>query len=363
MKKNSLAGKGAKVVMALAIALAMAPAAPAYAADSAAGTDGEVVKTFTYTSEQAKPKYDESIEVDGKTLVAASEDVKLVSTAPMKVPCGKTETKECAPGDLEATKASFPEEAEFDEDGIKGMIPLVSVEEVPVMATVSYQCDRTATYTGLPTNDAAQIPAEAGFTADSGNYVILARAGLTFSVEAYDEYGLPSSYSAVVGYRGVDSYEVIDHYEVTATYEGEVANGKTTDTYEMTVTYKEPGTFGLAGIIGGIAGAAVAALAVWKFVIPAFFRRKRIEFYEYCDRDGTKKRIARAKLSTTSTVLSATVPSDVELTFAEPGRYVIAELPEKLAGSDRSLVLTWRGQDVYSGPAAKSLIVKASNVA
>ena len=86
------------------------------------------------------------------------------------------ETVECWPDELGATKDGFDEEVAVDQDGYHGKVPLVEVKEEPVYASATYEVNRQATFSGLPTNDVANIPQTQGFTSDYGNWATLTLA-------------------------------------------------------------------------------------------------------------------------------------------------------------------------------------------
>lgn len=208
---------GALAALALAALLA-APAAPAaWAAEAQTRTE-----THTYmASEGDAQKPEDEIERDGATWrLVRVEEREDAEWAPEEVEFGRSRTVQCAPGELEATKASFAAAWPIDEDGVSGEIPRTGIEASPVYGTVPYQAERVAEVVGLPSNDMVQIAEARTFELETGNTVELRRAGVEWRVDAHDERGLPSSYTATVLYRGVDYATVIDHYDVTATYRG-----------------------------------------------------------------------------------------------------------------------------------------------
>lgn len=202
---------------ALAATLAAGGALPAWAEDAQTRTE-----THTYMAsegDQAKPA--DTIEKDGATWTLVKvEEREDDEWAPEEVEFSRSQTVQCEPASLEATKASFASTYPIDEEGVAGEIPRTDVEALPAYATVPYQAERTIEVAGLPSNDMVQIDGSRTFTLDTGNEVELRRAGVEWRVDARDANGLPSSYTATVLYRGVDNAVVVDHYDVTASYYG-----------------------------------------------------------------------------------------------------------------------------------------------
>ena len=134
-----------------------------------------------------------------------------------------------------------------------------------------------------PAATAIQIAAELSFTnPETENDLVLRLASLSWSIDARDANGLPSSYTAHALYRGADTASVLDHYDVTAFYEGDVQATEPVITYQATLSYRAPvaeasggaddsDELSLAAIAAAAAAVAAAAAAFGVF----FWRRHR----------------------------------------------------------------------------------------
>ena len=98
----------------------------------------------------------------------------------------------------------------------------------PRYTPVQRQVDRLVSYSGLPDNDVARIPASRTFEvtsfgdgADTVETGTLALSDIAYAVERTDEFGLPVSYRADCCYRGQESYSVVTGYDAVAVYRGE----------------------------------------------------------------------------------------------------------------------------------------------
>lgn len=262
---------------ALALALVLALAAPLPAsADEADRVSDPVVKTHTYMASEGDgdAPVEEYVENGVTYELVGTEDEDDPDWEPETSTFTRSKTVQCAPAELENTRASFASTWSIDEDGFSGEIPLVDVDAVEVVAEQQYQAEQVVTY-DCPDNDVSRIPGSREFVLETGNAVELGRAGVSWDVVDTDAAGLPSRYRATVVYRGVDTATVVDHYDVTATYAGEIeATGD--ERRLVTATYRavlpepeaepEPAPepepepeFPWAAVVGGAAAAAVAA--------------------------------------------------------------------------------------------------------
>ena len=101
----------------------------------------------------------------------------------------------------------------------------------PVMMTTLREVDEMITLTGLPTNDVEDLPQ---------TFKSFARAGVTFEVEGFDEWGLPLSYSADIYYRGLLPFEEVAYHIAEVTYQRE-------EIYDEEKTYVVVATYAPAG--------------------------------------------------------------------------------------------------------------------
>ena len=101
----------------------------------------------------------------------------------------------------------------------------------PVMMTALREVDEMITLTGLPTNDVEDLPQ---------TFKSFARAGVTFEVEEFDEWGLPVSYSVDIYYRGLMPFEEVAYHIAEVTYKKEEVYANE-ETYVVVVTYAPTG--------------------------------------------------------------------------------------------------------------------------
>ena len=209
-----------RTVLSAALALAVLSPASAFASETLS------VET-PYLESEGVPVPAETIERDGRTwALVGTESVEDPSWQPQMAHFEREESVECWPEDLEATEGGMSASYPIDEQGAKGEIPRVSLTSEPVYTQRTYRAEQTVEISGLASNDMAQIEQERVFTMpESGNSVTLSFAGIEWTVEKTDEFGLPESYGASVLYRGTDTVSVLDRYVVTARYEGELAVG------------------------------------------------------------------------------------------------------------------------------------------
>ena len=260
------------VVASLALCAIMMPAA-------ALAEPAVLQKTYQWTSLESQPAFPQSVTQDGQTYLAGTPVIKELSKVFPTVPATHTETRQCWPADLEATRASFAETYAVDEDDYAGAIPLTNVAVEPFYAFRQWEINEARTYAGLPSNDVAQLPQSIQVASSStGNTLNLALASLSWRADAVGANGLPSSYTASAIYRGVDGETILDYYQITATWEGEVPAKEPVIQYQATVEYvstydgddvqEEDDNLDLPLI----AGVAAAAAAVGGFF---FWRRGR----------------------------------------------------------------------------------------
>ncbi|MCL2807131.1 MAG: hypothetical protein FWD27_03055 [Coriobacteriia bacterium] len=122
-------------------------------------------------------------------------------------------------------------------EGIEG------IALTPVEIAVERDVDKTEVIDGLPNNDVDYLPYSKEFeisSASSANAVTLdelSRAGVTYKITGYDEYGLPSSYEATIVYRGVESFLETAYYLADVTYYRDEVVGETPQ-YVVVATYE-----------------------------------------------------------------------------------------------------------------------------
>ena len=268
----------AAVVVVSLLGLSTPPCAEATSAPSLTQT-----RTVTWLSTDEQPDFVEAFEQDGLTYSLAGTEIVQLEAQFGTVPAQRSVTVPCEPADLDAARNSFEPSLDVDEDGYAGSIPLVQVTYAPVYAQRSWEVNELRDFAGLPSNDAIQIAAELSFAnPETQNDLVLRLASLSWSIDARDANGLPSSYTAHALYRGADTASVLDHYDVTAFYEGDVQAIEPVITYQATLSYRAPAAeapggaddsdgMPLAAIAAAAAAVAAAAAAFGVF----FWRRHR----------------------------------------------------------------------------------------
>lgn len=269
------------------------------------------------------------------------------------------ETIECLPGDLDSVKNSFDKSIDIDKEGFKGTIPLAGVSAKEAYGSAEYETNQQVVYTGLPNNDVSNIAQTAGFTVESGNYVTLSLAGITWSVDGVDEFGLPTSYSANCLYRGVDTMTFVDHYEVTAVWEGKVEGpavvsapvaAKNDSAKDVEDETDAP--------LGAVVGGSVAAAAIVAVTIVFFYRRSRFRITE--EKDGKESTLTKVKVEKDSQGIAVKIPGAL---LASPIPHY-GYPPSKYVKQQTNLVLYRSGTEdgkeaiFYDGPALDRIRLK-----
>jgi len=122
-------------------------------------------------------------------------------------------------------------------EGIDGIVL------TPVDVVVERDVDKSEVVEGLPNNDVDYLPISKEFeiaSANTPNMVTLDeldRAAVTYTITGYDEYGLPSSYSAQIVYRGIETFMEVGYYMADTIYTRDVTLGET-PLYVILATYE-----------------------------------------------------------------------------------------------------------------------------
>ena len=130
-------------------------------------------------------------------------------------------------------------------DGLEDMIHLTPVEEV-----FEREVDKIIVIRGLPTNEVEYLAETREFQVVAAKEPslqttkALARAGVSFEVEAYEDTGLerllPSSYKATIVYRGTETYTEVIYYLAELTYQKTETIGEIKQ-YMVKATYAPTG--------------------------------------------------------------------------------------------------------------------------
>ena len=240
-------------------------------------------RTVTWLSTDEQPDFVEAFEQDGLTYSLVGTEIMQLESQFGTVPAQRSVTVPCEPVELDAARNSFVPSLDVEEDGYAGSIPLAQVTYAPVYAQRSWEVNELRDFAGLPSNDAIQIAAELSFTnPETQNDLVLRLASLSWSIDARDANGLPSSYTAHALYRGADTASALDHYDVTAFYEGDVQATEPVITYQATLSYRAPAAEAPGGVddsdglpLAAIAAAAAAVAAAAAAFGVFFWRRRR----------------------------------------------------------------------------------------
>ena len=240
-------------------------------------------RTVTWLSTDEQPEFVEEFDQDELTFSLVGTEIEQLESQFGTVPAQRSVTVSCEPADLDAACNSFAQALDVDQDGYAGSIPLVQVAAAPVYAQRSWEVNELRDFAGLPRNDAIQIAAELAFSnPETGNDLVLRLASLSWSIDARDANGLPSSYTAHALYRGADTASVLDHYDVTAFYEGDVQATEPVIAYQATLSYRAPAAEAPGGAddsdelpFAAIAAAAAAVAAAVAAFGVFFWRRRR----------------------------------------------------------------------------------------
>ena len=240
-------------------------------------------RTVTWLSTDEQPEFVEEFDQDELTFSLVGTEIEQLESQFGTVPAQRSVTVSCEPADLDAACNSFAQALDVDQDGYAGSIPLVQVAAAPVYAQRSWEVNELRDFAGLPSNDAIQIAAELAFSnPETGNDLVLRLASLSWSIDARDANGLPSSYTAHALYRGADTASVLDHYDVTAFYEGDVQATEPVIAYQATLSYRAPAAEAPGGAddsdelpFAAIAAAAAAVAAAVAAFGVFFWRRRR----------------------------------------------------------------------------------------
>ncbi|EGC88174.1 hypothetical protein [Eggerthella sp. HGA1] len=212
-----------------------------------------IVKTFTYMEGEGEPEelvppsiqhdgVDYKLEKKGEPRVDDTYERKTAELA-------SDVTVEVQASEIGAAGSYLPAavDASTVDPLYEGELPLDSMEQTPVYQLRTRQVDRPVDYAGLPTNDVdATIPAYGDFAVTSGEAPdatttkTLALSDVEFEVEATDELGLPTSYTAHANYRGTEDYLETVAYTVTGHYKGIVTEKDGRMALDVTYFHEDP---------------------------------------------------------------------------------------------------------------------------
>lgn len=317
-----MTGRVGALALSVALATALVPA-PAYAS-----AFDDVTRDYTYMQS-------EGIEIPEKVregafsyeLASVTEAVEDPSWERPTMEISHSETLSIPAADLNRASGYFADELPYSQDGYEGTLLKAGISTTPEHEVLTRKVDRTVTYSGLPDNDANRIAKTREFTvsaADGTQVKALTLSDVTYVVEAVDEYGLPTSYTAYANYRGEEEYLTTPGYTATCTYEGTASQVDTqmlvTATYKWTV----PAWMYIA--IGAVALAVVGAAARFAYVI--WWRKKKAAVWRVEGSDETLlEKVPVRQVGEGS--YQVDIPSDIRIDEMTEGRWYEVEIPEK----------------------------------
>jgi hypothetical protein len=127
-----------------------------------------------------------------------------------------------------AVREVFGESLDLDTGDYAGVLQLQSLTGEPLYFSVEEQTERVAVFSGLVSEDVAQLPEYREFPVTSdeapgaATRQTLRRMAVSWETAAYDEDGRPSLYTATVVFRGTQRYLAPDYRMVTALYTGSI---------------------------------------------------------------------------------------------------------------------------------------------
>lgn len=344
---------------AAAALIAASIASPATAFADGASADGSTYDvTYTYMESDAAPTAPDEIDADGHhwklrgmgSLAADGSYIHATKSAT------HTETKTAAPAEVAAVEATFPSTWPVEVDGVSGEIPLTGITRTAVYSTVTRQVDYQQDYSGLPSNDVAQL-AQTREYAD-GTWRL---SDVSWTVDATDESGVPASYTAHCNYRGQVSSEEVSLYELTASYSGTFEDPENRMTTTATYVLDDPVIEQAAAddpfpwyAAVGAAAAAAAALTGFAFF---YIRRSRARVVEGGP-DG-ERLVARAKVRAWGEGYRVDIPKDVAL-IVDGERRTWVELPERCLAAGKRVRVNQFAADgsrtmIYEGEAMEKI--------
>lgn len=317
-----MTGRAGALVASVALATALAPA-PAHAS-----VFDDVTRDYTYMQS-------EGIEVPERVdegafsyaLASVTEAVEDPAWERPTMEISHSETLSIPAADLARASGYFADELPYSQDGFEGTLVKASVSTAPEHEVLTRKVDRTVTYPGLPDNDANRIPKAREFevsAADGTQVKSLSLSDVTYVVEAVDEYGLPTSYTAYANYRGEEEHLTTPGYTATCTYGGTASQ---VDTQMLvTATYRWTVPIWMHVAIGAVALAVVGAAARLAYVI--WWRRRKAAVWRVEGADETLlERVPVRQIGSDS--YQVDIPSDIRIDEMTGDRWYEVEIPER----------------------------------
>lgn len=359
---------GALVAIVLSLSLMPIPAL--------ADEVGQITQDYTYMASAGEDSVEipTSIEKDGKhyRLVSQSEPVNDEGWSRPTKSLSETRTQSLpadqASSDSAALKYFDSSLGYSDGDGYTGSLTVSSVVREPEYESLTRQVDRSKSFSGLPTNDANQLPRTQSFTVTSDASMNatttkeLELSDVTFTIDEVDEYGVPVSYTAQCNYRGTEDYLTIPGYTVTVTYSG-VAELQD-DQMVITATYEEepsiipepiqeaipdvPGIPWWAILLAILGAAAVIGTPI---IVALWWRRTRARVYEVEATD--EHLLGRVKVEKTGDGFEVRIPESMPINVMTDDVHVEVEMPKRCI--DQAVKISQGDVVLFNGQAARRI--------
>lgn len=358
---------GALVAIVLSLSLMPIPAL----ADEVA----QITQDYTYMASAGEDSVEipTSIEKDGKhyKLVAVSDPVNDQTWSRPTKTLNETRTQSLPADQASSDSAAlryFDSSLSYnDGDGYTGSLTVSNINREPEYESLTRQVDRSKSFSGLPNNDVNQLPQTYSFEVSSDSSMnatttkALALSDVTFTVDKYDEYGVPVSYTAECNYRGEESYLTIPGYTVTVSYSG-VAELQD-DQMVVTATYEEdsiipqpiqeaiPDVPGIPwwAILLAILGAA--ALVGTPIIVALWWRRSRARVYEVESND--EHLLGRVKVQKVGNGFEIAIPETIPLNIMTEQIHCEIEMPNRCL--DMPVKISQGDVVLFNGQASKRI--------
>ena len=279
----------------------------------------------------------------------------------------------------------------FVEDGpFIGNINVASYDTTSVYEAFSGQVDRYLTIDGLPDNDVVRLPEYWDFEVSSSaaygatQIKTLRLVSVEYVVTGANSLGLPTSYTAHLGYRGEESWLELHHYVVSAYYEGNIASSVgqyvVKSSYELVVEpvpvpapnsvltstsipapILDPAPPLTDPVISinlalGLAAIVVVLALAWLLVWLLIFRKNAWLFRKA---NGNKEALLKRHINVTSNEATFEIPDDVNL--HDQAQYSIVLRP-LLANQQGELLVVWHDKIITKSELKTEIFIEMDNM-
>ncbi len=265
-------------------------------------------------------------------LVSSTEPVADPSWERPTTQISHVETISIPAADIGRASSFFADEMGYAQDGFEGTLVKVDVATAPEHEVLTRQVDRTVSYSGLPDNDVNRIAKTREFTVSAAygtQTKALTLSDVTYEVESFDQWGLPTSYTAYANYRGLEEYLTTPGYTVTCTYEGQAELVDTQMVVMATYSWTLPWWQGAVIVL--LLAAVAAATA--RFVYVFWWKKKRAIVWRV---EGDKETLLeRIKVvQTDAERFRVDIPADIRIDQMTESCFYEVEIPERYLERD-----------------------------